>query len=327
MVPPPITPSPHRFITSRPANPTHKPSSSLRFQQGALQSTSPQQQFTLAPRFNFSSTLKSTTEKATIATQQASLFAERPHLAGTTQNKSREDIEQTGSDEEEAKGLENNESTFNLPVQPTSKRRRPNPPEATVISSHSPPPSPPPATPPYPTIEEDDLEAVLYNDLNSHARPRFVIPTPKPTGTPSIPSRPPLILPPRSPSPTATTPTFFSPHRRGQKYVPGGLASSVRDWIVETSQQAHNRAHARRGEEEFWDISFRVRDCRVHGLDEGMTIVQGRSEAKRWMLVGQGTGETKVEVGCMMGIREPTWEVLVGHELYKVAIEWRVLNG
>ena len=319
------TPSPHRFITSRPANPTPKPSS-LRYQQGAPQSTS-SQQFTPAPRFNFSSTQKPAIENATAATQPASAFSRGPRLAGAIRNKNREDIEEAGSEDEDFDGLEKDESTLALPQQPTTKRRRPNPPEAVIISSDPPSPSPPPTTPPYPTIEEDDYEKFPNSDANTQARPRFVLPTPKPTETPSIPSRPPLILPPRSPSPTATVPAFLSPHRRGQKYVPGGLASSVRDWIVETSQQAHNRAHARRREEEFWDTRLRVVDCRMEDPNEGIILVQERSEAKRWMLVGKGRGQTEIEVGCVVGIREPTWEVPVGDEFYMVAIEWKVLNG
>ena len=61
--------------------------------------------------------------------------------------------------------------------------------------------------------------------------------------------------------------------------------------------------------------------------NDGMILVEERSEAKRWMLVGKGRGETMVEVGCIVGLREPTWEVPVGHQLYTVAIEWKVLNG
>lgn len=320
------TPSPHRFITSKPANPTSKPSSSLRFQQGASQLTS-SQQFTPAPRFNFSSTQKPATGNATPAAQYASPLSRRPHLPGAIPKKSGEDIEETGSGYDDAEGLDSYGSLFPLHTQSTSKRRRPNPPEAVIISSDPPSPSPSPTTPPYPTIEEDDGEAIPYSDSNTHTRPRFVLPTPKPGGTPSIPSRPPLILPPRSPSPTTTIPAFFSPHRRGQKYFPGGLASSVRDWIVETSQQAHNRAHARKGEEQVWEMRFRVCGCRMEDPNAGMILVQERNEPKRWMLVGKGRGETNVEAGCIVGIKEPTWEVMVGQESYMVAIEWKVLNG
>ena len=58
-----------------------------------------------------------------------------------------------------------------------------------------------------------------------------------------------------------------------------------------------------------------------------MILVEERSEAKRWMLVEKGRGETKVEVGYVVGVREPMWEVLVGYQSYMVAIEWKVLNG
>ena len=74
-------------------------------------------------------------------------------------------------------------------------------------------------------------------------------------------------------------------------------------------------------------MRFRIGGCRVGIPNEGMILVQETNEAKRWALVGKGRGETRVEVGCIVGIREPTWEVLVGHELYMVAIEWKVLDG
>ena len=74
-------------------------------------------------------------------------------------------------------------------------------------------------------------------------------------------------------------------------------------------------------------MRFRVGACRAEDPNEGMILVQERNGAKRWMLVGKGRGETNVELGCIVGIREPTWEVLVRQELYMVAIEWKVLNG
>ena len=58
-----------------------------------------------------------------------------------------------------------------------------------------------------------------------------------------------------------------------------------------------------------------------------MILVQEGGQAKRWMLVGLGRGELAVGVGCIVGVREPTWEVPVGRETYMVAIEWKVLIG
>ena len=319
------TPSPHRFITSKPANPTAKPSSSLRFQQGASQSVS-SQQFSPAPKFNFGFIQKLDSDNASARTQYASPSSRRPRLLGATLEKAQEDIEET-LDSDAVGELEDKRSGFALRTQPTSKRRRPNPPDSVIISSDPRSPTPPPTTPPYPSVENEDPEPVSYSDLDHSARPRFVLPMPKLSVTPSIPSKPPLIIPPRSPTPPTATPAFFSPHRRGQKYVPGGLAATARDWIVETSQQAHNRAYARRGEEESWDTRFRVGDYRVEDPNGNSILVQARSEVKKWMLLGSGKGETQVELGCTVGIREPTWEVLIGNDSYTVAIEWKVLNG
>ena len=101
----------------------------------------------------------------------------------------------------------------------------------------------------------------------------------------------------------------------------------MRDWIVETSQEAHNWAYARRGEGDAWPVRFIVGDYRVEDSNEGMILVRESSNAKRWMLVGRGRSEMEVGVGFVVGIKEPTWGVLVGHDLYTVAIEWKVLNG
>ena len=240
--------------------------------------------------------------------------------------KAREDIEET-LDNTAFDALKHNYSILALPTQPNSKRRRPNPPEAVIISSDSPSPSPPPTTPLYPSVEKDNSGPVSCKDFDHPARPRFLLPTPQPFATPSIPSKPPLIIPPRSPTPPPATPAFFSPHRRGQKYVPGGLASTVRDWIVETSQQAHNRAHARRDEEESWDTMFRVGDYRIEDTNGNIILVQARSYAKKWMLLGPGRGDKQVGLDCIVGIREPTWEVPIGTVSYTVSIEWKVLNG
>ena len=74
-------------------------------------------------------------------------------------------------------------------------------------------------------------------------------------------------------------------------------------------------------------MRFRVGDYRIQDPNENMILVLARSEVKRWLLVGTGRGDTRVELGCLMGIREPIWEVLIGNDSYTVAIEWKVLDG
>ena len=56
-------------------------------------------------------------------------------------------------------------------------------------------------------------------------------------------------------------------------------------------------------------------------------MLEMNEEARRWMLIGTVRGERGVEVGCTVGVREPTWEVGVGDDSYMVAVEWKVLNG
>ena len=68
-------------------------------------------------------------------------------------------------------------------------------------------------------------------------------------------------------------------------------------------------------------------DYRLEDPNGTMILVLARSEAKKWMLVESGRGDTQVKLGCTVGIREPTWEVLIGNDPYTVAIEWKVLNG
>ena len=74
-------------------------------------------------------------------------------------------------------------------------------------------------------------------------------------------------------------------------------------------------------------MRFRVGDCRQENPNEGMILVREMNDAKRWILVGKGKGDTAVDVGCIVGIKEPTWEVLAGDEIYMVAIEWKALHG
>ena len=103
------------------------------------------------------------------------------------------------------------------------------------------------------------------------------------------------------------------------------MAATVRDWIVEAgSQMAHNqRSHRDDG---VWDTRIRISEC-VEGV--GMLLVRewGEDGARGWVLVGEGRGEGGGEVGRMVGVREPVWEVEVGGEMWRVAVEWGVVDG
>lgn len=85
---------------------------------------------------------------------------------------------------------------------------------------------------------------------------------------------------------------------------------------------AHNQRSHRDDE---WDTRFRVSE---HVEDVGILLVRewGR-EPRGWVLVGIGRGEGDVEVGRVIGVREPIWDVEVGEEKWRVAVEWGVVDG
>ncbi|KAL4799788.1 hypothetical protein BDV19DRAFT_236770 [Aspergillus venezuelensis] len=106
------------------------------------------------------------------------------------------------------------------------------------------PPSPIPATP---------VTGLSKSSIRNY--PRFL----PPSSTPRPPPKPTFVLP-RSPSPDQrgdpTIPTPFSPsshplRRRGRQrssaptYLPGGMASEVRTWILEMGSQREQQVHAR----------------------------------------------------------------------------------
>ena len=93
---------------------------------------------------------------------------------------------------------------------------------------------------------------------------------------------------------------------------------------------AHNNHYRPRDGEE-WDTRFRVNECVEGG---GMLLVRewGKDgRGKRWVLVGMGSGRGEgdgdVGAGRVIGIREPVWDVDVGGERWRVAVEWGVVDG
>lgn len=192
-------------------------------------------------------------------------------------------------------------------------------------------PSPPAARPPV-----------------SSTAPRFLPSTRVPQSTPQ-PSqttflKPPRFRPPDTPeqaqSNTDPLPEQFSPHRRGQKYVPGGLAAEVRDWLVNIeSAIPWNSAQKKDGA---WLVKIMADEVSGGGR-AGMTLVRGKQVQsgdlegttttmgeRKIILAGQGEGTglqkgSEVEVGSIVGIKGPVWEVVIEGEKWGVGVDWKVL--
>ena len=121
-------------------------------------------------------------------------------------------------------------------------------------------------------------------------------------------------------------PEVFSPQRRGVKYVAGGLAAELRDWLVEVKGSDD-------GGQGFANpvslTAYGVR--RMPGLSLVSTADPGGEPGVRVILAGDGkiTGLGKPEVavsGSVITISPPAWDVDLGPATGKwaIACDWTV---
>ncbi len=186
--------------------------------------------------------------------------------------------------------------------------------------------------------------------------PRFITSTPAPPATPqpSTSKQATFLKPPRFRPPDVSEtrqgasdplPEQFSPHRRGQNYVQGGLAVEVRDWLVNIESTIPSKEAWKKDDE--WLVRIMVDDVSGGGAESQarMMMVRGRQvhfiggEGElvdavgevRVMLAGEGQGSglqkgILLERGKTVGIKGPVWEVLVEGVKWGVGVEWKVLS-
>ncbi|KAI0833107.1 hypothetical protein F5Y06DRAFT_182298 [Hypoxylon sp. FL0890] len=143
-------------------------------------------------------------------------------------------------------------------------------------------------------------------------------------------------------------PDAFSPHRKGAKYVPGGLAAEVRDWFVDVWAGASAAGAGSTKRDGEWIAMILVQEVRCA---PGMALVTGRhikpedensdipisggdTQTKGTEIVLAGspriTGLEKrqeVRPGVVVGVGRPTWEIsLPGQGRWNVVCEWAVLR-
>ncbi|KAF2492200.1 hypothetical protein BU16DRAFT_564665 [Lophium mytilinum] len=351
-MPPPVTPSPHRFLPPREPRapkpsalrngtqvPQRAPALTPRFA-----SIVPAEQLTPARRFTFASRSVGEGEKtAPEPTQRGRTQTPKP----TRKLKRVESIDDASQetaagdvDEEQYNGVDKtpqdaDEEEDELLFGPSQhKRRRLSLDQASIEDIFNTPTAHPPSTPapasyrflpqrtPVPTV--DALTSVA-------ARPTFLLPS----HTSSSPPAHPL-------------PEAFSPQRRGQKYVPGGLASTARNWIMEVAHTTSSSAKSGAGDG--YRVKLRVSDINfgddAAGLDSdhvvetnhgGMLLIQGTFEPERdceterdarAILTGHSgrkPAPLRVRPGSMVGIRAPWWDVEIRGKKWIVAADWGVL--
>ncbi|KAK8877394.1 Sterol 3-beta-glucosyltransferase UGT80A2 [Apiospora arundinis] len=146
-------------------------------------------------------------------------------------------------------------------------------------------------------------------------------------------------------------PEAFSPRRRGEKYVTGGLAAELRDWLMNIETATGNKRDGG------WAARLLVEEVRTgsnnmklvrgsqqrQGLDTdgdggagsssaGLFISKSGDVSSRVILAGEGrvqglAKKSEVAVGCLVGVARPVWEVDLGSEgQWVVACDWAVLS-
>lgn len=126
-------------------------------------------------------------------------------------------------------------------------------------------------------------------------------------------------------------PEAFSPHRRGQKFVPGGMAATVQQWVLETGQTA---AQSRRGQgyQHGDDYVMRARVESAMESNESFTArakLPDRQSLDILLASGRALnsspGNNRIGPDTVIAIRAPMWELELDHRMWMVAVGWKVV--
>ncbi|CCU78245.1 hypothetical protein BGHDH14_bgh02688 [Blumeria hordei DH14] len=132
-------------------------------------------------------------------------------------------------------------------------------------------------------------------------------------------------------------PIQFSPHRRGHRYISGGLAATLQGWLV----NIENHKPSQPGGISPLLMNVIVDDF-IHGGITGMILVSGNTPPMegeiskdiprkvKLLLAGKGTGtesQSKRQIlkGSTIGIKAPTWQVNIKEEKWNIAVDWVVV--
>lgn len=307
-------------------------------------SPSTRQQFVTPPRF-ISSTARSIAHEPELAQSSSSITLHRLYgpvkqadvkesieevdqdLIGWRSDKGEADVnEQVLPHPHDADSCAFNQLSPRLPKRRRLGSVRDPAPDPIIISSSDAPTS---SLPPSPTFHTRALVLTPPRStpvVSKH--PRFLLSGLRPSSPP--PSLPKFYIP-AVPNPPPALPATFSPSRASQKYVPNGLASSLRDIVIETASQvsylAWLRARAdKKTSVEIWDFRFQVAEARQGEIGQGLVLVRD-SRGKGWALIGKGKGDGKDAVSwkeCEVRVRKPVWEVDLLGERWTVGTEWEV---
>ena len=114
---------------------------------------------------------------------------------------------------------------------------------------------------------------------------------------------------------------LFSPQKhRKYQYAPGGLAATVRDWVLDAAAGINSTTTL---------TTFRV--LTVETGQRGSRMVYGLNklqERERYLLLGEPRGSrvTAITIGSHITIMDPSWKLEL-EEVWTVAVNWKVYEA
>lgn len=162
-----------------------------------------------------------------------------------------------------------------------------------------------------------DLPSILPLPKAIASAHRYRLPTTSATQDTFAPPIPSFLTPaPMTEDLEASIPVIFSPHRKSQKFLQAGLASSMRDHIIET-MPLHTQSSSKTKN------NFNVRVIRARRLS-GMSLIEGIIQTSIEInLLLTGPAATP-QVDDLIQIKGITWAIEIQGRIWTVVLDWKV---
>jgi hypothetical protein len=168
-----------------------------------------------------------------------------------------------------------------------------------------------------PTRYQTNLEPDASEYKATPLAPRYLLPSGKHPENNFAPSRPSFITPaPTIESVEAALPAVFSPHKKSQKFLPTGLASSMRGLIIEATS-----THAQPSTKPFSE--HRIKILNSQRLSYG-SLVEAQSQTgskSNFLLIGNA--QTPLAGGILV-LNGVNWNVMLDDCPWRVVLDWKV---
>lgn len=127
-------------------------------------------------------------------------------------------------------------------------------------------------------------------------------------------------------------PEAFSPQRRGAKYVAGGLAAEVRDWLVQVKGASEYDRPAGSSIDVVVDDAISASGMHIIAARQLNTGVEDESVPAKVILAGDGRvtglrGRSAVRRGSVVSMSQPMWDITLDDlGQFAVACDWEAMG-